>query len=202
MKSTFLFIACLIFYISCKQAKPENTPGIAKPAVADTMQLQPVLEVVEDVPSKIKAALPTANDANKIETKNVTPAQLITFAKSLIGTPYRFGSANPVQGFDCSGFIYYVFNHFNIQVPRSSIEFTNVPTEIPLKQARPGDLILFTGTNNSIREVGHMGIIVKATNNQYNFIHSTSGRAHGVTITPLNSYYMGRFVKVIRVFER
>ena len=120
----------------------------------------------------------------------------------MIGTPYKYASIDPAIGFDCSGFITYVFNHFKIAVPRSSIDFTNVRRAIPLEQAKPGDLILFTGTDSTIREVGHMGIITSAQPSDIKFIHSTSGKVHGVTITPLNAYYMGRFVKVIRVFKQ
>jgi cell wall-associated NlpC family hydrolase len=66
----------------------------------------------------------------------------------------------------------------------------------------PGDLILFTGTDSSDRRVGHMGIIVSNENDSLRFIHSSSGKANGVTITPLNEYYKGRFMKVIRVFRQ
>jgi lipoprotein Spr len=137
-----------------------------------------------------------------IHTGNTTPQQLVDYAKSLIGVPYKYASTDPAQGFDCSGFITYVFNHFDIDVPRSSVDFTNVPHEIPVKDAKPADLILFTGTDSTIRIVGHMGIVVYNDNNELLFIHSSSGKAHGVTITPLNEYYKGRFVKVIRVFPQ
>ena len=140
------------------------------------------------------------NGSNKIETGETTPEELLSFAKSLVGIPYLYASADPANGFDCSGFITYVFNHFNIAVPRSSVDFTDIEKEIPLAEALPGDLILFTGTDSLIRIVGHMGIVASLDNNQLSFIHSTSGKANGVTITPLNNYYMGRFVKVIRVF--
>ncbi|MER3464122.1 MAG: glycoside hydrolase, partial [Chitinophagaceae bacterium] len=56
-----------------------------------------------------------------INTKNVLPDSIVSFSKTLIGTPYRYGSTDPKVGFDCSGFITYVFNHFSISVPRSSI---------------------------------------------------------------------------------
>jgi cell wall-associated NlpC family hydrolase len=140
--------------------------------------------------------------ALEISTGNTTPQELLNFANTLIGTPYKYASIDPAIGFDCSGFITYVFNHFKIAVPRSSIDFTNVRRAIPLEQAKPGDLILFTGTDSTIREVGHMGIITSAQPADIKFIHSTSGKVHGVTITPLNAYYMGRFVKVIRVFKQ
>jgi len=140
--------------------------------------------------------------SSQITTGNTSPAELVKYAETLIGIPYLYGSTNPQQGFDCSGFITYVFNHFNISVPRSSIEFTNFAAEIPLEKSKPGDLILFTGTDSTERSVGHMGIIISNDSIQTLFIHSTSGKANGVTITPLNGYYKGRFVKVIRVFSQ
>jgi cell wall-associated NlpC family hydrolase len=138
---------------------------------------------------------------HNIITGNTTPAALVAFAKTLIGTPYLYGSTDPSKGFDCSGFITFVFNHFDITVPRSSIDFTNVNKSVPLEQAKPGDLILFTGTDPGSREVGHMGIIVTA-GEKMEFIHSPSGKQYSVTITPLEKYYMSRFVKVIRVFPQ
>lgn len=136
-----------------------------------------------------------------INTGTTTPADLVAFAKTLIGIPYLYASSDPSAGFDCSGFITYVFNHFNIAVPRSSVDFTNVQHEVALPKARPGDLILFTGTDSTVRVVGHMGIITENTAGKIHFIHATSGKQYGVTITPLERYYMGRFVKVIRVFS-
>jgi len=128
--------------------------------------------------------------------------QLVDFAETLKGITYKYGSTDPKRGFDCSGFISYVFNHYGISVPRSSIEFTNFAQEINLKEAKRGDLILFTGTDSTKRAVGHMGIITSNNGLMHEFIHSTSGKAYGVTITPLNKYYQGRFVKAIRFFRK
>ncbi len=136
-----------------------------------------------------------------IDTSKASAESIVTFAETLVGTPYKYASIDPAQGFDCSGFITYVFNHFNIAVPRSSIGFTNAGTDIPLKDAKRGDLILFTGTDSTEKFVGHMGIVTVNTNDSLQFIHSTSGKAYGVTVTPLNAYYKGRFVKVIRLFN-
>ena len=145
---------------------------------------------------------PAPGDALSVNTGDAKPQDVVSYAKTLIGIPYKYASTDPAQGFDCSGFITYVFKHFDISVPRSSVDFTNVPREIPLSDARPGDLVLFTGTDSTIRVVGHMGIIVANENGEISFIHSTSGKAYGVTITPLNKYYMGRFVKIIRLFRQ
>lgn len=139
---------------------------------------------------------------NMIRTGNITSDSVINFAKSLIGTPYRYGSVDPKAGFDCSGFFTYVFGHFKIKVPRASKEFEYSGIKIPLAQAKKGDLVLFTGTDSTERFIGHMGLILSNENGNIQFIHSSSGKAHGVTISPLDKYYMGRFMKVIRIFIR
>lgn len=142
----------------------------------------------------------TADAPITIITGNTQPAQLVAFARTFTGVPYKYGSTDPQYGFDCSGFISYVFNHFNIAVPRSSVDFTYVNREIDVKDAQAGDLILFTGTDTIIRKVGHMGIITSAKGEDVRFIHSTSGRANGVTETSLYPAYRPRFVKAIRIF--
>ncbi|TWR25124.1 NlpC/P60 family protein [Mucilaginibacter pallidiroseus] len=137
-----------------------------------------------------------------IYTGATTPDQLVSFATTLYGIKYKYASADPNSGFDCSGFITYVFNHFQIAVPRRSVDFTNVNKEVSIKDAKPGDLILFTGTDSTIREVGHMGIVTSKPGEEVKFLHATSGRQNGVTETPLNSYYIGRYVKTVRVFPQ
>ena len=184
-----LFVAIFILLnVSCEQ--PIKEEADMKP-VSDAIQ-KPSAEVINA----------GGNQKIEIQTGGAAPQELLAYAKTLTGIPYRYGSIDPSQGFDCSGFITYVFNHFNISVPRSSVGFTNAEREINLEEAKPGDIILFTGTDSTVRVVGHMGIITAADNKNYEFIHSSSGKANGVTITPLNAYYKGRFVKVIRVFPQ
>jgi cell wall-associated NlpC family hydrolase len=135
----------------------------------------------------------------KIVFDAVKPDTLLAFAKTLIGIPYLYASTDPFKGFDCSGFIYYVFNHFGMEVPRSSVDFTNFGKEISIENAKRGDLILFTGTDSTVHIVGHMGIVENIKEDTLYFIHSTSGKANGVVITSFGNYYRSRFVKVIRV---
>ena len=182
-----VFLACLhLMNTSCMDAQRKDEHNISKdsfpenPPVSDT--------------------LPQLISNKKINTTGADAEAIVGFAKTLIGIPYKYGSTDPSVGFDCSGFITYVFNHFDIHVPRSSVHFTQVGVEIPLSEARPGDLILFTGTDNTIRTVGHMGIVTES-GDTLKFIHSTSGKIYGVTITPLNDYYKGRFMKITRIFS-
>lgn len=134
------------------------------------------------------------------DTLKANAVNLIAFAQTLKGTPYKYACSDPKKGFDCSGFVQYVFHHFNITVPRSSIAFTNVGKTVDLKSAMPGDLILFTGTNKKVRRVGHVGIVVEASDT-IKFIHSSSGKAWGVTETTLGAHYKARFIKVVRLLE-
>jgi cell wall-associated NlpC family hydrolase len=170
---------------------------------------KPIPPPVQDtiiIPNSIKSDESSPEPVNNqptdtIKTGKTKPADLVAYAKTLIGVPYKYASTDPAVGFDCSGFITYVFHHFNISVPRSSVDFTHVGTEMSTKEAKAGDLILFTGTDSTIHVVGHMGIIVSNEGGQLEFIHSTSGKAKGVVITIFGDYYKSRFVKVVRLFS-
>jgi cell wall-associated NlpC family hydrolase len=146
--------------------------------------------------------IPPGLDTALINTKATTPDELVAYAETQLGVRYKYASINPKVGFDCSGFITYVFNHFGIKVPRSSVDFTHVGKAIPVKEAKKGDLILFTGTNPKIRVVGHMGIVYSVDGDEIKFIHSSSGKANGVTISPLEGYYEGRFMSIRRIFPQ
>ena len=166
----------------------------AKDSVVAVVPQAVVVPVPDTIITKIKKEEPA------IETGSVSPYAIVGYAKTLIGTRYLYGSTDPKKGLDCSGFITCVFNHFKIKVPRSSVEFTDVGQEVNYQGSQPGDIILFTGTDSTIRVVGHMGIVVSNDNNRISFIHSTSGKQYGVTITELSPYYMSRFVRITRVF--
>lgn len=206
MKSKFLTIAalvlavafCVFIWMDTNKAGKESTQFVSTDtsfAKEDSLKNDSALLIVDTL--KTDSVLVPAS---QIQTKNIHPQQVVDFAKTLIGIPYKYASIDPQKGFDCSGFITYVFNHFKIIVPRSSIDFTNVGIPVSAESARPGDLILFTGTDSTEKFVGHMGLIISNENNQLEFIHSTSGKKYGVTITPFNDYYKSRYMKTIRIF--
>ncbi len=127
---------------------------------------------------------------------------IVQFAQQLIGVPYLWGGSSK-SGFDCSGFVHYVFKHFGIPVSRTSRGFKDKGEEIDLEKSNPGDVILFTGTNAAVRQIGHVGIILKNANGMIDFIHSSSSKKHyGVTITRYNSSgYVKRFLRVINILK-
>jgi cell wall-associated NlpC family hydrolase len=180
-----------ILFLSCSNSDRDRGPAEFNKHLKSS--------IIQDVKTAISSQ---SQPITQINTKSTTPTELVAFAMSLKGTPYKYGSTNPDEGFDCSGFITYVFNHFKISVPRSSVDFAGVNHEVTLKQAKTGDLILFTGTDSTVKVVGHMGILIVQSGQPVSFVHSTSGKAYGVTETPLNAYYMGRYMKTIRVFPQ
>jgi cell wall-associated NlpC family hydrolase len=206
MKRIIIYGGLVFLLYSCEQTEGQKSEVVTamkidSAAAYDSTKIDSVrVDGTEAISIENSDTLRTTTSA-EIDTKNTHPNELVSFAETLIGVPYRYGSIDPKLGFDCSGFITYVFNHFNIKVPRSSIDFTDVGKEIPQTRAKRGDIILFTGTDSTEHFVGHMGIVVSNTYSLI-FIHSTSGKAYGVTITPLNKYYQGRFVKTIRVFKQ
>lgn len=127
---------------------------------------------------------------------------LIDFAQRYMGVPYVYAATDPEKGFDCSGFIYYVYHHFGFQVPRSSIEFKDYGREIPLSAAQTGDLILFTGAQDTDR-IGHIGIVIQPAGDSTRFIHASSGKEMAVTISSVAApHYRKRYIKTINVIDK
>lgn len=127
---------------------------------------------------------------------------LTAFAKKYLGIKYHYANCTPKAGFDCSGFVFYVFAHFNVKVPRASMDYEKAGKIISADLCRTGDIIVFTGTHPKNRAPGHVGIILSNTGNEIYFIHSSSGKKHGgVIITDFKSspYYQSRFIKIVRL---
>ncbi|EEH64519.1 NlpC/P60 family protein [Gleimia coleocanis DSM 15436] len=106
---------------------------------------------------------------------------ILGVASQYLGTPYVFGGTSPA-GFDCSGYVQYVYAQAGVQLPRTAAAQAMVGTQIPASQAQPGDLVYFPS--------GHIGIY--AGNGQ--IMHAPyPGRS--VELVPLwNEYY--QFVRL------
>ena len=136
-----------------------------------------------------------------LHTSYVNRDDVIEYAKSFIGKPYRYASADPAKGFDCSGFVSYVFKNFNISLPRGSKEYKSLGAALKPEEFKVGDVLVFYGYKDKTH-IGHVGIICEANGMKSKFIHSTSGKAYGVTISDLDSkLYTRRFYKCVDVIK-
>ena len=130
------------------------------------------------------------------------PDSLIRFALRQLGSPYLYAGMSPVSGFDCSGFVSYVFGHFGVPTPHSTALLIEVGQPVPRAEARPGDIVVFTGTAATSTTPGHAGIVISALGETpLRFVHASSAaRASGVKISQVEgSGYERRFMQVRRV---
>lgn len=149
-----------------------------------------------NVENDIIAEMPVAGEMG------INRSEVIEFAKTYLGTTYCYAGTDPEKGFDCSGFVYYVYNHFNINVPRVSKEYKLLGVAQNPEEFKVGDILVFYGYVDSTH-IGHLGIICEANGMESKFIHSSSGKANGITISQLGSkQYTRRFYKCIDVIRQ
>lgn len=92
--------------------------------------------------------------------------ELVMYALSLADTPYRYGGKTVSNGFDCSGFVGYVYQHaLNIHLPRTSRAISRVGAWVDQSDLSPGDLVFF---NTQHASFSHVGIYV----GDGEFVHS------------------------------
>lgn len=118
--------------------------------------------------------------------------QIVSTAKKYIGVRYRGGGSTP-NGFDCTGYTQYVYNQYNISLPRTTNEQAKIGTVLSKSELQVGDLVIFKNTYKS--GPSHAGIYIG--NGQ--FIHSSSSR--GIRIDSLDdSYWVNKFHSGRKIF--
>lgn len=127
-----------------------------------------------------------------VNKENTLNERLVKYAKLFVGVPYQWGGTNLSTGVDCSGFVKDVFAKFNIELPRTSSEQFNVGKPVPLTDIKPGDLLFFQTYAGAFPS--HVGIYI----GDNKFI-SALNQNKGVVITPLDGYFLNRFVGARRV---
>jgi cell wall-associated NlpC family hydrolase len=111
---------------------------------------------------------------------------VVGIAMRYLGVPYVWGGSTP-RGFDCSGFVAYVFAQIGVSLPHSSYAMYGMGTPVSISQLQPGDLVFFTGAS-------HMGIYIGGGQ----FIHAPH-TGDVVKISSLSGYYSSNFAGGRRV---
>jgi len=113
--------------------------------------------------------------------------KLLSLAKSKLGDSYQPAQAGP-DHFDCSGFVYYVYKENGIAIPRTSRTQSESGEKIDRGSLKPGDILFFDTHEHG--HVNHSGIYL----GEGKFIHPSSGKAYGVTISNLDTgFYKDKF---------
>jgi cell wall-associated NlpC family hydrolase len=104
-----------------------------------------------------------------------------------LGTPYQWGGSSPSTGFDCSGFVMYVFAQVGVSLPHSAAGQYGYGAPVSRSALQPGDLVFFNG-------LGHVGIYVGGNA----FIHSPH-TGDVVKISSMTGWYTDTYVGARRI---
>ena len=189
--------ALLVTGCATRQAVPRPFPGAPAPPVAEptpTTSSAPAADVPP--PSTTSAAtIPPAAAVDPAVAPSVTSvpwvSPLLTTALGLRGTPYRLGGNDPT-GFDCSGFVRYVFAQFGYQLPREVQAQFKTGRPIAREAIQPGDLVFFETVSKGASHVG-----IALGNDE--FVHAPSSRGVVRTERYTIEYWARRWIGARRV---
>jgi cell wall-associated NlpC family hydrolase len=122
-------------------------------------------------------------------------SRIVSIAQSQNGARYTWAGVSPATGFDCSGFVYWVFNTFGYTLDRTMPEQFSAGRRVRLEDLRPGDIVFYADTYTT--GLSHNGIYI----GEGKFIHAVD-ESTGVAITPMSAaYWDQRFVGAVRVID-
>lgn len=102
-----------------------------------------------------QATTTTSSQTATTSTASVSASSVISYAEQFVGVPYVSGGTSP-SGFDCSGFVQYVYAHFGVSLPRTSEAQSTIGSAVSVSSAQPGDLLFWGGQGSA----WHVGIYV------------------------------------------
>ncbi|HSJ39244.1 MAG TPA: S-layer homology domain-containing protein [Planococcus sp. (in: firmicutes)] len=114
---------------------------------------------------------------SEAEASGATPDQIAEYALKFKGVPYKWAGTTP-SGFDCSGYILYVYGHFGIDLPRTSADQFKVGTAVSKSNLKKGDLVFFANTYKP--GISHTSIYIGNGN-------VISAESNGISISNINT---------------
>ncbi|KRW58063.1 C40 family peptidase [Pseudomonas sp. TTU2014-080ASC] len=176
-------IALTLTLAACASQPYQAQPEAIQPLVSKSTVFPPF----EDVTTEKEAAIGDFTDEKSYKLPQLADS-ILNHGLSLVGTRYRYGGGSVKSGFDCSGFIGYLFKEeAGMQLPRSTREMINIDAPLVARdELEPGDLLFFS--TNGRGRVSHAGIYL----GDDQFIHSSSSRSGGVRVDSLQDRYWKR----------
>ena len=118
--------------------------------------------------------------------------RIVSKAKEYMGTPYVYGGSTP-SGFDCSGFVYYVFRQCGYSVTRTATTQNGDGVQVSRSELQPGDILIFY--NSAKSGIGHSGIYIGGGE----FIHASSSGGKVMISSLSSTYYDTHYYSARRV---
>jgi cell wall-associated NlpC family hydrolase len=118
--------------------------------------------------------------------------RLVAEAKNYLGVSYVYGGTSP-SGFDCSGFVYYVYRQCGYSITRTATSQNSDGTYVARENLQPGDIVIFY--NSAKTAIGHCGMYIG--NGQ--FIHASSGSGKVVISNLSDTYYNTHYYSARRI---
>jgi D-gamma-glutamyl-meso-diaminopimelic acid endopeptidase CwlS/peptidoglycan endopeptidase LytE len=193
---------------SVQGAQSAATPDPAVPGAAEPNPAAPDQDpaTVQDLPAPDPGTQPPAPEPGAPATPARDPSgsdprpriirlpsrgaqwmtTIVALSKRYLGAPYRWGGASP-NGFDCSGFLNYVFEQTGIDLPRTTFAMFAAGTPVPNEQLQAGDVLFFQTVGPG---PSHAGVYL----GDGRFIHTSSGQRRVTIATMADPYYTARYL--------
>src|ERR671912_921007 len=176
--------------------QPFPMPGGSGGTVAIPAPADPAAPPVAAIPGSVPPSTPTSAAPGRSDTvvpsgSNADGYALSGTALALRGAPYRDGGIDP-SGFDCSGFVRYVYEQHGVAVPRQVRDQFRIGMNVDRDDLEPGDLVFFSTTAPG---ASHVGIVIGGDQ----FVHAPSERGVVRVESLAAAYWASRYIGAKRV---
>jgi cell wall-associated NlpC family hydrolase len=179
-------------------ASPFFSPRVvaAQITLADITRVIRVSSAIIDATGAGRPRTTSRSSGRTVSTRVARRA--VDTGDQFVGVPYVWGGSTP-RGFDCSGFVQYVYRENGVELPRTSRQMAHAGLKLPVdvSSLREGDLMLFSGKDG---EIDHVALYAGG-----NAILHSSSSGHGVKYDDLGTkrgaYFVSHFVAARRVTE-
>ena len=181
MKSPALYLLLCLLLTGCNSFRPVSS--VRNPSRTGSGEATVERSRTRTSPRPPRRAAPAPAPAPATAAPAPAPASappgtirnsLVSHAEKYLGLRYKYGGNTPREGFDCSGFVKYLYDDQGINIQRVSRDQARQGRQIDPRQARPGDLVFFR--RGPGQPVFHVSMIVEAGPGELWVIHPTSSR--------------------------